>query len=87
MDLVVIKWCAWIITSSLPILKIMVIHLAVVLPVAVPAFQVSCEFETNQSSDPEWTAILSSANTLLTAWLWQHYLDVRLMSLQVTSNL
>jgi len=45
----------------------MVIHLAVVLPVAVPAFQVSCEFETNPSSDPKWAAILSSANTLLTA--------------------
>jgi len=49
--------------SSLPILKIMVIHLAMVLPVAVPAFQVSCKLETNPSSDPKWTAILSSANT------------------------
>jgi hypothetical protein len=36
----------------------MVIYLAMVLPVAFPAFQVSCELETNPFSDPKWTAIL-----------------------------
>jgi hypothetical protein len=45
------------------ILKIMVIHLAMVLPVAVPASQGSCELETNPSSDPKWTAIFYHLTT------------------------